>query len=57
MRVDRRGERAVARRAVEIGGDARFALEDAAGKRREAAEIARRDLQPPCTFVGASRPE
>ena len=46
MRVDRRGQRAIARRAVEIGGEMRFALERAAGERRETAEVLRGDLQP-----------
>ena len=46
MRVDRRGERAIARRAIEIGGKMRFALEGAAGERRETAEVLRRDFEP-----------
>ena len=50
-RIDRRGERAIARRAVEIGGRARFALEHAAGKRGETAEIPRCDLKPAVHFL------
>ena len=46
LRVEGRGQRAIARRPVEIGGHVRLALEGAAGKGSEAAEVARDDLQP-----------
>ena len=43
MRIKDRGERAVSRRAVEIGGDAGLTLDGAAGDWRKPAQIARRN--------------
>ena len=37
VRIDSRAQRAITRRAVEIRGDARLALESAPGEQREAA--------------------
>ena len=45
MRVEGRAQRAIARRAVEIGGDARLALERAPGEQREPAQVARDDVR------------
>src|SRR5271166_5817791 len=46
MRLEVHGQRARARRAVEIGDDLRLALEGPAGDQRESAQIPRRNLQP-----------
>ena len=51
LRVDRRRQRAVARRAVEVGGSVRLAFEGAAGEAGEAAQVARRDFEPSVQFL------
>ncbi len=45
MRIDGRGQRAISRSPVKIGGDADVAFEGTAGNPREATQIARFDVQ------------
>ena len=46
MGVERRVQRAIARRSIEVGREVRLALERGPGERPKTAELARRDLQP-----------
>ena len=55
MRVDGRAQRAVARRAVQIGGDARFAFERAAREQRETAQVARDDIRLAMNFAAREK--
>ena len=55
--VDGRAQRAVTRRAVQIGGDARFAFERAAREQRETAQVAGDDIRLAMNFVRERRPE
>ena len=57
MGVERRIQRAIARRAVEIGRKASLALEGDPGERGKAAKVARRDFQPAANDFGERRPE
>ena len=55
MRVEGRAQRAVSRRAVQIGGDARFALERAAREQRETAQVARNDIRLAMNFAAREK--
>ena len=45
MRVNGCAQRAITRRSVQIGGDARLALERSPGEQREAAQVADDDIR------------
>ena len=55
MRVDGRAQRAVAWRAVQIGGDARFAFERAAREQRETAQVAGDDIRLAVNFAAREK--
>ena len=55
MGVDGRAQGAIAGRAVQIGGDARFAFERAPREKREAAQVARDDIRLAMNFAAGQK--
>ena len=55
MGVEGRAQRAVARRAVQIGGDTRFAFERATREQRETAQVAGDDRRLAVNFAAREK--